>query len=69
MSGDVEVQDLTSLMPEREDFQVEQGAGLEEAGQRGEHGEYDSFHPGDANARGQEKSTGSTSTGFLVGPA
>ena len=44
--------DHGQLLTQPENFHMEQGAASEEAGQRGEQGEYDSFHPMDANARG-----------------
>jgi len=48
----ISLADHGQLLTECEDLQVEQGAGSQEAGQRGEHGEYASFYPGDDNARG-----------------
>ncbi len=44
--------DHGQLLTQRENFHMEQGAAPEEAGQRGEQGEHDSFLPVDANARG-----------------
>lgn len=63
----VSLSDHAKLLAKREDFQVEQRAASEEAGQCGEHRVQDRLHRTDANAPDQKKPSESTGTRFLVG--